>query len=103
MVDIGTAAAERLGREDLYHGEAEIGGGQTDFWSHHTLAGPEHLLRGGERRLRFHLDRNAAKSPHVPRRLEDDLGLPRRYSDPLHSRPRPHATRHSKNPPPPPP
>ena len=45
-------------KEKLMAGGAIVGGNRLHV-------GPQHLLRHGKRRIRFHVDRNAAQSPDV--------------------------------------
>ncbi|MGA9626851.1 MAG: hypothetical protein WBL65_02580 [Bryobacteraceae bacterium] len=62
----GTSATTgRRAGEALQYREAEINGWQEDFRRDRDFARPEHLLRHGQRRVRFHLDRDAAQPADI--------------------------------------
>ena len=70
----------RAGRQqDLESGEAQDDAGREgDRRNGIRFVGSLHLLRDGQRRLRLHLDRDAARFPRLGKRGQDVAGLPAR-------------------------
>src|SRR5262245_52182801 len=63
------------GAENLQHGQAETARRQADRRGHGLLAGSQHVLRDGQRRIRLSVDRDAAQPARLPGRRAHDLRL----------------------------
>src|SRR5437667_6431525 len=68
----GASATAKGARATLQHGQAETHGRQADCRGYRFLSRPEYLLRDGQRRLRFLVDRNADNPLHIAGSEQDD-------------------------------